>query len=113
MTRLRSLVEEVQCGLILVSHLRRPSGDKGHEEGTKTSLSQLRGSHSLGQLSDIVIGCERNQQGDEPDKTSVRILKNRWTGETGIASHLFYSKETGRMSEVEFDPVVETENQDF
>jgi len=113
MTRLRSLVEEVQCGLVLVSHLRRPQGDKGHEEGTKTSLSQLRGSHSLGQLSDIVIGCERNQQGDEPDKTSVRILKNRWTGETGIASHLFYSKETGRMSEVEFDPVEETENQDF
>jgi twinkle protein len=100
MTKLRSLVEELQCSLILVSHLRRPSGDKGHEEGVKTSLNQLRGSHGIAQLSDIVIGCERNQQDEEnPDVTTVRILKNRWTGETGICDTLHYSKKTGRMSE--------------
>ena len=98
MTKLRSLVEEVQCALILVSHLRRPSGDKGHEEGVRTSLNQLRGSHGIAQLSDIVIGCERNQQDEEnPDVTTVRVLKNRWTGETGVADSLYYSKETGRM----------------
>lgn len=112
MTKLRSLTEEVQCGLILVSHLRRPSGDKGHEDGAKTSLAQLRGSHSLGQLSDIVLGCERNQQGEDPDVTKVRVLKNRWTGETGIATQLHYSKATGRMSEVEFTEEEES-NQDF
>ena len=100
MTKLRSLVEELQCSLILVSHLRRPSGDKGHEEGVRTSLNQLRGSHGIAQLSDIVIGCERNQQDEEnPDLTTVRVLKNRWTGETGVANTLFYSKETGRMQE--------------
>jgi twinkle protein len=100
MTKLRSLVEEVQCSLILVSHLRRPQGDKGHEEGVRTSLNQLRGSHGIAQLSDIVIGCERNQQDEEnPDLTTVRVLKNRWTGETGVANTLFYSKETGRMLE--------------
>jgi len=100
MTKLRSLVEEVQCSLILVSHLRRPQGDKGHEEGVRTTLNQLRGSHGIAQLSDIVIGCERNQQDEEnPDLTTVRVLKNRWTGETGIANTLFYSKETGRMIE--------------
>jgi len=95
-----------------VSHLRRPSGDKGHEDGAKTSLAQLRGSHSLGQLSDIVLGCERNQQGEDPDVTKVRVLKNRWTGETGIATQLHYSKATGRMSEVEFTEEEES-NQDF
>ena len=100
MTKLRSLVEEVQCSLVLVSHLRRPTGDKGHEEGVRTSLNQLRGSHGIAQLSDIVIGCERNQQDEEnSDLTTVRILKNRWTGETGIADTLHYSKETGRMTE--------------
>jgi len=100
MTKLRSLVEEVQCSLILVSHLRRPQGDKGHEEGVRTTLNQLRGSHGIAQLSDIVIGCERNQQDEEnPDLTTVRVLKNRWTGETGVANTLFYSKETGRMVE--------------
>lgn len=104
MTKLRTLTEELQCGLILVSHLKRPSGDKGHEEGAATSLAQLRGSAAIAQLSDMVIGLERNQQDkDNPNLTTVRILKNRWTGETGIACHLEYSKETGRMTETIFD----------
>ena len=100
MTLLRGLCEELKIGLILVSHLKRPDG-KGHEEGNVTSLSQLRGSAAIGQLSDMVIGCERNQQDLENSNiTTVRILKNRWTGETGIATHLEYDKHTGRMNEV-------------
>ncbi len=100
MTRLRSITEELGIGMIVVSHLRRPSGDRGHEEGIITSLSQLRGSAAIGQLSDIVIGLERNQQDAETsDTTTVRILKNRWSGETGIAGKLIYNKQTGRMSE--------------
>ena len=100
MTKLRSLTEELNIGMIVVSHLRRPSGDKGHEEGAITSLAQLRGSAAIGQLSDIVIGLERNQQDAETsNQTTVRVLKNRWSGETGVAGHLMYSKETGRMSE--------------
>ena len=59
MTNLRSLVEELNIGLILVSHLKRPDGNKGHEEGVSTSLSQLRGSHAIAQLSDICVGIER------------------------------------------------------
>jgi twinkle protein len=117
MTKLRSLVEELQCALILVSHLRRPSGDRGHEEGVQTSLNQLRGTHGIAQLSDIVIGCERNQQSeDHPNLTTVRILKNRWTGETGICNAVEYSKETGRMVEVStdnFEMEEVTDNQDF
>jgi twinkle protein len=50
MTRLRSLVEETGAGLILVSHLRRVDGNKGHENGIEVSLSHLRGSNSIGQL---------------------------------------------------------------
>jgi twinkle protein len=104
MTKLRTLTEELQCGMILVSHLKRPSGDKGHEEGALTSLAQLRGSAAIAQLSDMVIGLERNQQDkDNPNLTTVRILKNRWTGETGIACHLAYDKTTGRMTEEIFD----------
>jgi len=106
MTRLRSITEELNIGMIVVSHLRRPSGDKGHEEGQITSLSQLRGSAAIGQLSDIVIGLERNQQDAETsDTTTVRILKNRWSGETGIAGKLTYSKHTGRMSEEDYDDI--------
>ena len=41
-----------------------------------TSLSQLRGSAAIAQLSDIVIGLERNQQDAEASNvTTVRILR--------------------------------------
>ena len=101
MTKLRSLVEETKVAMLLVSHLKRPEG-RGHEEGATTSLAQLRGSASIAQLSDICVGLERSQQAeDEEDrnKTAVRVLKNRFSGETGIACELFYDKTTGRLSE--------------
>jgi twinkle protein len=100
MTKLRSLVEEVKCALVLVSHLRRPDG-RGHEEGGLTSLSQLRGSAGIAQLSDIVFGLERNQQDEEsPDVTKIRVLKNRWSGQTGVATSLEYGHDTGRITEI-------------
>jgi twinkle protein len=101
MTKLRSLVEETGIGLILVSHLKRPA-EKGHEEGAHTSLSQLRGSAGIGQLSDIVIGLERNQQSDKNSHiTTIRILKNRFSGDTGKAGQLIYNPITGRLIEYE------------
>lgn len=110
MTRLRALVEELNCGLLLISHLKRPSGDKGHEDGAQTSLAQLRGSAAIGQLSDMVIGLERNQQDDDnPHVSHVRVLKNRWSGETGLCCSLEYQKDTGRMVEVMFEEDDEVE----
>jgi twinkle protein len=100
MTYLRTLVEETGVGLILVSHLKRPEGNRGHEEGATTSLSQLRGSHAIAQLSDIVIGLERNQQDVETaNTTTLRVLKNRHSGDTGLAGELYYNRETGRLTE--------------
>ena len=108
MTRLRSLVERTGITLFLVSHLRRTHQDHGHEEGARTSLGQLRGSHSIAQLSDAVIGLERNQQSDtEQSDTIVRVLKNRYSGETGIACRLQYNLKECRFTELakekEFD----------
>ena len=105
MTKLRTLVQETNISLIIVSHLKRPS-DKGHEEGAATSLAQLRGSASIAQLSDMVISLERNGQHDDPlirNTTNVRVLKNRFNGDTGPACSLLYSKTTGRMVEVEMN----------
>lgn len=112
MTHLRTLVEETGVGMFLVSHLRRPEGDRGHEQGAKTSLSQLRGSHSIAQLSDMVIGLERDQQGKNPNVTTLRVLKNRFSGETGEAGYLLYDRDTGRLSETTQDFQDETQ-QDF
>lgn len=101
MTNLRTLVEETGAGMALVSHLKRPSGDKGHENGLDPQLAHLRGSHSIGQLSDIVIGLARNQQDEEmKNVTKMLVLKNRFDGETGLAGFVEYSKETGRLSEL-------------
>lgn len=99
MTKLRALTEELKCGMLLVSHLKRPEG-RGHEEGATTTLAQLRGSAAIAQLSDIVMGLERNQQDPENQNlTTVRILKNRFSGVTGVACSLLYDRDTGRMSE--------------
>ena len=109
MTRLRSLVEETGAGIILVSHLRRIDGNRGHENGVETSLSHLRGSQSIAQLSDCVISLERNQQSDDPveaNTTRIRILKSRYTGDVGIATHLVYDRITGRLSEMDSDDIM-------
>ena len=112
MTKLRSLVEETGIALMLVSHLRRPSGDNGHENGREVTLSHLRGSASIAHLSDAVIALERNQQADDPieaNTTSIRILKNRYTGDTGVACHLHYDGGTGRMTQID-NPFMENDN---
>lgn len=100
MTNLRSLVEETGATMFVVSHLKRPE-KKGHEEGAQVSLSQLRGSGAIAQLSDMVIGLERNQQGDNPNVLTLRVLKNRFCGLTGVSGHLKYNVETGRLEEYE------------
>ena len=112
MTRLRTLVAETGITLFLVSHLKRVTG-KPHEDGGKISLQDLRGSQSIAQLSDIVIGMERDQQHEDLETrntTTVRILKNRYTGQTGPACWLKYNLDTGRMEEVA-PPSADTETE--
>ena len=102
MTRLRSMVEETGAGLILVSHLRRVEGNRGHENGVEVNLSHLRGSQAIAQLSDCVIALERNQQSEdelESRTTKLRVLKSRYTGDVGMATALVYDPITGRLSE--------------
>ena len=104
MTKLRTLVQELEITLICVSHLRRPNGNAGHEEGQAVSLSQLRGSGAIAQLSDAVITLERNSMAEKEDErhtTKVAVAKNRFNGFTGPACHLRFDLTTGRMIEVE------------
>jgi twinkle protein len=103
-TRLRKLIQETGITIFLISHLSRPEGNKGHEEGLQISTKHLRGSHALVQLSDIAIALERNQQAEEESErnlTKLRVLKNRFNGKTGPAGFIGYSDQTGRIREVE------------
>jgi twinkle protein len=111
MTKLRSLVERTGIALFLVSHLRRSTDDKGHEEGARVTLGQLRGSAAIAQLSDSVVALERNQQATTGASTTVRVLKNRYSGEVGVACHLDYDLSTCKFIETEandeFDPTTD------
>ena len=104
MTQLRKLVEELKCGMFIVSHLRRPEGKISHEQGLQVSLAHLRGSHSLATIPNQIISFERDQQSEtENNILTVRVLKNRFSGDTGIATTLIYNKDTGRLTEGDFD----------
>nr|DAO79710.1 MAG TPA: DNA directed DNA polymerase [Caudoviricetes sp.] len=103
MTKLRSLVEETGAGIIVISHLRKPDSKQGNpfEQGGKISLDDLRGSGSLKQLPDTIIALERNQQADvegERNLLSVRLLKCRFTGQTGLAGHLMWNSKKNRIT---------------
>ncbi len=102
MTKLRTLVQETGIGLFLVSHLRKAT-NRAYEDGGQISLADLRGSSSIANLTDICLGLERDQQDEDEEKrnvTTVRVLKNRYTGLTGVACKLQYNRHTGRMAEV-------------
>ena len=112
MTKLRSLVERTGITLFLVSHLRRTNSDVNHEEGARVTLGQLRGSAAIAQLSDTCIALERDQQGEpESNATTVRVLKNRHSGQVGIATTLSYDLDTCKFNETEeprgFDPTTD------
>uniref|UniRef100_E6VL68 DNA primase n=1 Tax=Rhodopseudomonas palustris (strain DX-1) TaxID=652103 RepID=E6VL68_RHOPX len=100
MTKLASLVQETGVGIIAIVHLKRAK-DKSFNEGDQISLSDLRGSAALEQLSFNVIALERDQQAEEDDardQSTVRVLKCRETGDTGTADTLVYNRSTGWLN---------------
>lgn len=98
MTRLRSLIEQTGVGIIGIIHLKRASGKKSFNEGGAVAVTDLRGSASLEQLSDIIIAGERDQQDENnADRLTLRVLKNRPVGITGLTDTLQYQRNTGRL----------------
>lgn len=99
MTRLRALCENTGVGILAIVHLKRPPGQgKSFNNGREVSLTDLRGSGALEQLSDVVIALERDQQdADKCNFSRVRVLKNRPIGVTGIAGMVEYHPHTGRL----------------
>lgn len=107
MTRLSSLISETGVGIHAVAHLKRSQG-KEFNEGSAISLTDLRGSAALEQLSWNVVALERNQQSDddsEKDTVNVRVLKCRETGDTGLADTLIYNRNTGWLEQPVGEPL--------
>lgn len=98
MTKLRSLVEETGKTILAVAHLKRPEAGKSWNEGREPRLTDLRGSASLEQLSDVVIALSRDQTDTNNCNTAkILVLKNRPVGITGEAGYAKYIQETGRL----------------
>jgi twinkle protein len=96
MVRLR---EELGIGMIVVSQLKRPGIGAQFEDGLVPKLAHLRGSSSIEHGSNIVIGLARNVTKGE-NETTLHVLKNRFSGETGPAGALEWSLAEGRYREI-------------
>ena len=103
MKELRALVSRTGVRIDVVSQLKKTN--KAYEEGERITLQDLRGSGSLSSVPNTVIALERDRQNPDhklANTTVVRVLKNRLTGKSGIASCLFYDHGSGRMEELDF-----------
>lgn len=98
MTKLHTLVTEVGKTIIAVAHLKRPDQGKSWNEGKEPRLTDLRGSASLEQLSDMVVALYRDQTDEEnKNHAGILVLKNRPIGPVGKAGNVIYDQETGRL----------------
>ena len=68
-------------------------------------MQDLRGSGALASVPNTVVALERDRQAADTrtaNTTTVRVLKNRLDGRSGVASAIYFSHDSGRMEETEF-----------
>jgi twinkle protein len=95
MTKLKDFVKRTNACLIQVVHINT-------SESGRLTLNNLRGSRSIGQLSDAVVVIERDTREGE-DEAQLVVLKNRPNrGRTGKAGMIQYNPLTGRQ--LPYDP---------
>lgn len=111
MAELKNIAVAEELIILAACHLRKSANaTKTHEEGGHVSLDDLKGASSIKQLSDVVVGLERNSQDPNPVKantTILRVLKNRDFGVKGPASAVLYDNETTRLVEVSLEEDVD------
>lgn len=97
---LAGLCNELGVTTFVFSHLNPPKGGAPHEEGGQVQEVQFTGSRGLMRYSQLILGFERNKQGegDEKNLSQIRVLKDRNFGQTGIIPTK-YDPATGRLTE--------------
>ena len=103
LTELAGFINESGVGVICVVHLSRNKIKGSFNEGAPISLSDLRGSGALEQLSWNVLGLERDQSSEEKDISKIKILKSREVGWVGHADTCEYNPVTGRLLPIELN----------
>ncbi len=114
MTKIKAFAKSSGCLMVVICHLKNPDKGIPHEQGRPIMVTDLRGSGSLRQLSDTIIAAERNQQGAFPNMVLFRVLKCRFTGDTGPAGYMRYNKDTGWLEAMPegWSPESEEDQQD-
>jgi len=101
---LKTLCVELNFTMLVVCHLSRSGGiGPSHEEGGEPTLAELRGSHSLAQIPDLVAMLVRNPRSEDKEEantTSCWLKKNRVKGELGLMCKLKYSPMFCQLNEV-------------
>lgn len=98
-TKLKMLCMELNIAVIAVIHQNR--------------AGQIRGTAGVEQLANIVVKLYREKESDDVFRRNVTkmvVQKNRFSGRTGPATHLFYDTETGRLEELSKDQVIKYES---
>ncbi len=89
-TRLTMMTQELNFGLIKVSHVN--------------DFGETRGSRLIGKNTNIRIDLQRDLKSSDPiikNTTHVMVSKNRFSHQTGYANPLFYDTTSYRYSEIE------------
>jgi replicative DNA helicase len=114
MSDLLKLVKQFPIWLGVISHLRKTgAGGKSFEEGHMASLDDIKGSGSIKQVSFDIIAFARNMIAeDERTKNTIRfrVLKARYSGNTGEAGSSFFNKTTRRLEAISATAVSSVES---
>ncbi|MGL5013683.1 MAG: hypothetical protein ACRC6V_05245, partial [Bacteroidales bacterium] len=97
---LAGICNELGITTFVFSHLNPPKGGSPHEEGGQVQEVQFTGSRGLMRYSQLILGFERNKQGEGEEKnlSQIRVLKDRNFGQTGVIPTK-YDPTTGRLTE--------------
>jgi twinkle protein len=101
MSDLLKICKKHNVWLGVVSHLRK--GEKPFEEGHLPTIDDIKGSGSIKQISFDIIAFARNMVAatdNERNTIKLRVLKSRFTGQTGDCGSTKYNTDTGRLSDV-------------
>jgi len=104
MSDLLKLVKKHNIWLGVISHLRKGKNDqKSFEEGKMPDVDSIKGSGAIKQVSfDIVAFCRNMVAEDDAERNTIRfrVLKSRFTGNTGDCGNVRYNTTTGRLQAV-------------
>jgi len=101
MSDLLKIVKKHNVWLGLISHLRKAQGGRSFEEGHLASIDDIKGSGSIKQISFDIVAFARNLVAEsalERNTIKLRVLKARFSGNTGDCGTALYNPQTTRLT---------------